>query len=250
MSVFALYNIKGGVGKTAAAVNLAWLSASEGIPTLLWDLDPQGAASFYFRIKPKVKGGARRLLSKKSRAPAAVKATDHHNLDLLPADFSYRNLDLALEEENKPLRAIRRVLKPMKSDYQHIFLDCAPSISLVSENVFVAADVLLVPMIPTTLSMRTLDQLTNFLARNNHERLEVLPFFTMVDRRKTLHIETIKWFVENRTDMLQSYVPYSADVERMGTHRTVLADFAPRSPGMMALRGIWSEVKTVLAKPG
>ena len=65
MSVFGVYNIKGGVGKTASTVNLAWLAASEGARTLVWDLDPQGAASFYFRIKPKVKSGARGLIANK-----------------------------------------------------------------------------------------------------------------------------------------------------------------------------------------
>jgi len=56
MRILASYNIKGGVGKTATAVNLAYLAANAGMRTLVWDLDPQGAASFYFRIKPKVKG--------------------------------------------------------------------------------------------------------------------------------------------------------------------------------------------------
>ena len=64
MLIIACYNIKGGVGKTATAVNLAYLTAGFGARTLVWDLDPQGAASFYFRIKPRVKGGAKNLLAK------------------------------------------------------------------------------------------------------------------------------------------------------------------------------------------
>ncbi len=77
MSVFATYNIKGGVGKTAAAVNLAWLSAQEGARTLVWDLDPQGAASFYFRIEPKVKGGGKGLVQGKRDAHKVIKWTDY-----------------------------------------------------------------------------------------------------------------------------------------------------------------------------
>jgi len=65
--VLATYNIKGGVGKTSAAVNLAYLSARGGARTLLWDLDPQGASTYLFRVKPKVKGGGRKLVRAKRR---------------------------------------------------------------------------------------------------------------------------------------------------------------------------------------
>ena len=85
MKTLATYSIKGGVGKTSAAVNLGALAAADGQRTVLWDLDPQGAASFLFRIKPKVKGGGKRLL--RERDPLAVmKGTDIEGLDLLPAD--------------------------------------------------------------------------------------------------------------------------------------------------------------------
>jgi cellulose biosynthesis protein BcsQ len=66
MITIAVYNLKGGVGKTAAAVNLAAIAASEGENTLLWDLDPQGSTSFYYRVKPKFKGGAKTLVGKGS----------------------------------------------------------------------------------------------------------------------------------------------------------------------------------------
>ena len=246
MSVFGVYNIKGGVGKTASTVNLAWLAASEGARTLVWDLDPQGAASFYFRIKPKVKGGARGLIANKDRVRAAIKATDYDNLDLLPADLSYRYLDLELSTAKKPLRAVRRVLKPLKQDYDHIFVDGPPNISLLSESLFASVDTLLVPMIPTTLSVRTLHQLTDFLADIERGELRVIPFFTMVDLRKKIHVQTIKTFLDGHVDVLQSYIPYSADVERMGSERAVLAQFAPRSSGMAGMRSVWTEVKTRL----
>ncbi|MBV8947157.1 MAG: AAA family ATPase, partial [Solirubrobacterales bacterium] len=91
--VLASYNIKGGVGKTSAAVNLAFLAARGGATTLLWDLDPQGASTYLLRVKPKVKGGGRRLVRGKTDAGARIKGTDYERLDLLPADFSYRHMD-------------------------------------------------------------------------------------------------------------------------------------------------------------
>ena len=98
VKIFATYNIKGGVGKTTAAVNLAYLAAADGHRTLLWDLDPQGAASFLFRVKPRVKGGGKALIRGTKALDDAIKGTDFDDLDLIPADFTYRNMDLLLRQ--------------------------------------------------------------------------------------------------------------------------------------------------------
>ena len=164
MKIYATYNIKGGVGKTSAAVNLAHLAAQGGYNVLLWDLDPQGAATYMFRVRPKVKGGGRALVDGSRTLDDAIKATDFDGLDLLPADFSYRNMDVQLDDMKRPTRRIRQLLRPMEGQYDVVFLDCPPSISLLSENVLHAVDTLLVPMIPATLSVRTFDQLTSFVS--------------------------------------------------------------------------------------
>ncbi len=246
MKVLAIYNIKGGVGKTAAAVNLAYLSALGGTRTLVWDLDPQGAASYYFRIKPKLKGGSEGLLEHKHGLRRRIKATDYPNLDLVPADFSHRNLDLVLDDQTKRKKHMRSLLKPLKDEYDYVFLDCAPSISLVSENVFRAADALLVPTIPTTLSLRTLRQLREFLYGSRDADLRVLPFFSMVDRRKRLHREIMETLPQRTDGVLRSFVPYAADVERMGPQRAAVDVFAPRGAAAHAFRLLWSEIRQAL----
>jgi cellulose biosynthesis protein BcsQ len=231
--VLATYNIKGGVGKTSAAVNLAVLAARQGAATLLWDLDPQGASTYLFRVKPKVKGGGKRLVRGKSDAADSIKGTDHDGLDLLPADFSYRHMDLALNGAKR----LARVIAPLQDEYDYVFLDCPPSLSLVSENVFEAADALLVPIIPATLSSRTFDQLREIV-----DGPLVLPFFSMVDRRKALHRDVIK-SLSAEHDVLKTTIPTSADVERMGAHRTAISEFAPRSPAGRAYAALWNEVQ-------
>lgn len=247
MKVLATYNIKGGVGKTATAVNLAYLAAAAGARVLVWDLDPQGAATFYFRIKPRVKGGGKALVRGRRDLDEVVKGTDYDNLDLVPADFSYRNLDLVLDAAPKPTRRLARVLEPVAAEYDYVILDCPPSISLASESVFEAADALLVPLIPTTLSMRTFDQLDDFLTRTRWRRPPaVLAFFSMVDARKRLHRELMAELRAARTDLLDTEIPSASDVERMGLHRAPVPAVAPRSRSAAAYRALWDEVRARL----
>jgi cellulose biosynthesis protein BcsQ len=243
MTVIATYNIKGGVGKTSTAVNLAALAARGGERVLVWDLDPQGAATFLFRIKARVKGGGKRLVRGRSDVDALIKGTDHEGLDLLPADFSYRHMDLFLDDAKWPDRRLARVLRPLAEEYDLIFLDCPPSISLVSENVFRASDALLVPLIPTTLSLRTLDQLESFLDNHDVGALQVLPFFSMVDRRKSLHRETVATLGDTHPEVLATQIPSATEVERMGVSRQVVYELAPGSRIARAYEDLWAEVQ-------
>lgn len=241
MRVIALYNIKGGVGKTAAAVNLAWHSARDGRPTLLWDLDPQGAASWCLQVPPKVKGGRKALLRGKSPLARYVKPTAYDNLELLPADFSYRNMDLDLSEKKRPEKQLRKLLEPLEAHYHTVFLDCPPGLTLTTESMFAAADTLLVPVIPAALSLRTLTLLDDFLSRMETARPRVLAFYSMVDRRKTLHRQlTDDRHADGR--FLFTTIPYASDIERMAERRAPVAEFAPRSVAAAAYEALWKEL--------
>jgi len=242
-SVVALYNIKGGVGKTSTSVNLAWLAAQGGARTLLWDLDPQGAATYLLRIKPKVKGGARKLVAGRTTAASQLKGTDNELLDLLPADFTYRNMDLELGDVKRPTKGLARVIAPISKRYDYIFMDCPPAISLASESVFGAADVLLVPLIPSPLSLRTFDQLHQFVTTEVKDPPRILVFFSMVDGRKRLHREVIEELSASHAGVLSSAVPAATDIERMSLHRRVLAQTAPRSRAGQAYEALWTELQ-------
>jgi chromosome partitioning protein len=243
MKVIATYNIKGGVGKTSAAVNLAYLSGAGGYRTLLWDLDPQAAASYVFRVKPRVKGGAKGLIRGARPIDDAIKGTDFDHLDLLPADFTYRNMDLALHRAKRPTRQLSRLLGPLADEYDVVFLDCPPSISLVSENILHAVHVLLVPLIPTTLSERTFDQLTSFIEDLNGRRPEVLAFFSLVDRRKRLHRDITTRLPAERADIATAIIPAMTLVEQMSVRRAPVPAFAPRSEATRHYQELWAELR-------
>ncbi len=251
--VLATYNIKGGVGKTSAAVNLAYLAARDGHSTLLWDLDPQAASTYLFRIRPRIKGGARELVALRSPVGDLIKGTDHERLDLLPADFSYRHLDLDLDAFKRPALRLAKVIEPLRAEYDFIFLDCAPSISLVSESVFEAADALLVPVIPATLSSRTFEQLEQLAGPRADDRVgvQVLAFFSMVEVGRPMHRRVMAQLRGNhQVTMLGAGIPDSEDVERMGEERDPVGAFAPASPAAMAYEALWFDIKRRLRTAG
>jgi chromosome partitioning protein len=242
VKALAAYNIKGGVGKTAAAVNLAYLAAREGRRTLLWDLDPQGATSFVLRVRPRVKGGGKALVAGKRSLEEVIKGTDFDRLDLAPADFTYRNLDLVLDGAKKSTRRIGRLLEPLRRDYDLVVIDCPPGISLVSENVLNAADLVLVPVIPTTLSVRTLEQISSFLGELDR-RPALLAFLSMVDGRKRLHQQIAERLRAERDDVAAAAIPALSAVEQMAVRRAPLPAYAPRSRATAAYEQLWAEVR-------
>lgn len=244
MESIALYSIKGGVGKTAACVNLAHLAARSRGPALLCDLDPQGSSTFYYRIQPKAKFSSRKFLKGGRKVDDAIRGTDFEKLDLLPADLSFRQMDLQLNDLSKSRSRLRHLLSELEGQYRTLLIDCPPNITLVSENVFEAADVILVPLIPTTLSLLTYRKLIDFFKATGLEVKKIQPFFSMVELRKQMHRRIIREVVESGVKVLKTFIPYSAEVEKMGFYRAPLTHCRPNTLAAMAFGKLWKEIET------
>ncbi|MBY0480713.1 MAG: ParA family protein [Chitinophagaceae bacterium] len=244
MNTLAIYNLKGGVGKTASAVNFAYLSANEGLKTLIWDLDPQGSASFYFGSTPTVKNESKKLFNSELGIVDAIQPTAFKGLDIIPADLSARHADLLLNDMKQAKKKIASILSGIKKDYDVVILDCPPGISLLHEAIFFASNWILMPNIPTTLSIRSYDTVTEYFKDNDLDLAKIKCFFSMVDHRKNLHHEVIHQFYKDKI-FLKNYIPYLSDIEKMGIHEAPIETFAHSSYAAQCYRDLWKEIRKI-----
>jgi len=243
MTVFALYNLKGGVGKTASAINLAYLAAADGYKTLVWDLDPQGSSSFYLNVKAANKNETKKLFAEELELKDAIQGSVFENLWIIPADISARNIDALLSDVKHSKRKLRSLLGNLKG-FDIVILDCPPGISLLHENIFNAADRVLMPNIPTTLSVNSFETVLEYFENNELDKSRLKCFFSMVDHRKNLHHEVMQQFYKHKL-FFKNYIPYLSDIEKMGVYQQPLFEYANSSYAAQCFRDLWAEIKKV-----
>ena len=246
MKVLACYSFKGGVGKTSTAVNMSWFAAESGMRTLLVDLDPQGSSTYCFRIKSKKQDWDQRFFRSSKMWLKHIKGSDYDNLDVVPAHLSFRNFDITLSDMKKAQTRLKRLLKGLKSHYDLVVLDCPPSISMLSENVFNAADMVLVPVIPNPLSEQPLYQLYDFFEQKGLSKKLIHPFFSMVQAQKSVHKDGMLRIKKNLPKMLKTRIPMLSDVEKMAEYKAPIGDFAANKPIFGFYNSLWSEVRNNL----
>lgn len=232
--IISIYNIKGGVGKTSTTINLAY-TASKTFKVLIWDLDPQGASTFYLQKKTKHRNYFEKF--NKNGLEKYIKKTDFPNLDLIPADLDFKDIDKVLDNN----KYFKDLLKSLNYDY--IFLDSPPTLSDISKNIFKASDVIVVPTIPTVLSIRTYNQIIDIF-KNNLKNKYIFTFLSMVDKRKKMHIDLANKILSlPKKQILKTPIFNSSIVEKMGEELAPVEIFAPKSEASLSYQKLWKELE-------
>ena len=247
MKKIAVYNIKGGVGKTTTSVNLACLLAKYGLSVMLWDLDPQGGSSYFFNRQNQNTNTHARLFDRYINIYDVIQATDSYHIDVISNDAV-----LSDQFMNKASRMttinftnhemIKIILDEVEDDYDVCIMDCSPGRFLMHDNIFFAADLLLIPNIPAPLSVYCNNMLMDELHNNPQVWNKTLSFYNMVQPHKTLHRQYLDKRREREDHILHNFIPFYTEIELITLTRESIFHQLKEFKANIYYHHLWQEI--------
>jgi chromosome partitioning protein len=252
----ALANLKGGVGKTTTAVNLASAFARSGLSVLLIDLDPQASATFSLGVgREQTETSTAELLTGKAEAAEVIVETPFENIHLMPGSLRLAGLDMGLARKHEPEKLLKKALAPLRRRYDTMVLDCQPGLSILTLNALAAADAYIVPVSPHRLEM---DSLAGFLELIEQYRgqighkLELLGILlTMVDHRTLVTDEVVAAIRRQYgQQVFRTEIPVNVRLSEAPAHGRPIFEYMSWSTGAFAYGRLGGEVLRRARKAG
>jgi cellulose biosynthesis protein BcsQ len=241
MAVIGVWSVKGGVGKTTLAVDMAWRSAvRSGHRTLLWDLDPQSGCSWLLGNDAPPPPRATSLFHRDAQPDALIVPTRWPGLSLLPADDSLHTLSITLARIGHR-RRLAQLTARLTGNYARIILDCPPVLNEISDQVIGAANLLIVPLPASPLASRALDFIRRELVRNHHRHPPILPVLSMYDSRRRLHREVHLGLAAG-----WPVIPMASAIEQTAVRRMPVGAFAGWTEASMRMQKLWDAIEAKL----
>lgn len=246
MKTIAVYNIKGGVGKTTTTINLACLLAKMNLSVLVWDLDAQGGTSFFFNKAHQNNQNFGKLFSGYISIYDVIQPADTYHIDIIANDVNFSDQFINHASQLTKLdffsnQLVKNVLSKVADDYDVVIIDCPPGKFTLHDNVFCATDLLLVPNIPAPLSMYCNDMLLAAMQKLQASKATIFSFFNLVQMQKKLH----KMYLNSESSLvhqLENYIPFYTEIETISQNKTSIFHQLKDAKSIVYYENLWDEI--------
>lgn len=244
--VIAIINQKGGVGKTTTAVNLSALLGAMGQRVLMIDLDPQGNTTSGLGMEVDDKSIYEVIMGRMKLADV-MEETEFKNLSIAGSDVRLANAELELVEVEKREYRLKTAVQSVQQDFDFIFIDCPPSLGLLTINALGAADSVLIPIQCEYYALEGVASLMNTISRvkktiNPHLEIEGV-LLTMLDGRTNLGLQVVDEVKKHfRKKVFATTIPRNVRLGEAPSHGEPIHLYDPRSTGAEAYRSLAREV--------